>query len=1550
METVDASDNNLKYSTDTDVLKKHMSDSRDATGTQDESKYAELNALRDFDTDCAKTVNVFVTGEGSQMAIHEDSTTEEKTLGDRELAWKVTDQINRDRFKDDIIEKECANGYLSGFLGTACFSEVPILNENIMDSMESEDVGNGEVPAERKRIFSPRKKGDAKNIQVEELNDNEDSQNTDMLSGQSESDEDVSLVLSSDCDDSVLCHTEDESHYITTHEIQLSELSDHEVDYDIEQEWDDNQVYSFVDYAAFDGDVAMIRIEERLKSNQGQSNSGAAVSTKLESDLGDGDKCAISDESLSKNQKNVGGQIHLSIKTTSRAINEPSNVHENEKILYHAKHAADMSRYVFRGAGDANAETLCDSAKCFIAAPGRLHIGRKLKGKDLNEYSSGTSSAVSELDDADKEVRNLTARAFKSLAYPYFDPFKFSTSSESSASELGVNRWSTFVDLKYGNMNMSKARGPNRVSNKSSTSSSEIANKDNKAYKGLTLATKPPSNKLFALKGAISGPYNASSAAKKLELMGKFGQRHSGVITLTETLNFRCNVTSGLSGSERRSKFAQKATGSRSIDEITNISPSGRGTEASKQPCNPRETMEDTHKKAIFASSLLKNVISKKMQFEQERKMERGEIREPYHAQSPYFVKQESENTHREQDKSSGKAPEDFQRQSSKYSEASSDLTIVCVDELGDLVDTSSCDPKDDSRRQDTLASETNLESTNEVGFDTKKGAFEASKSTLLRSQNSAFRSWRDGELEFQKELKNDKTPEGKPSSSEQNHKEMDLKTNSGNSKLTKMSHLFVPSIQLLSNEIDFSKKLSTLNYSSRATADQEEGRSMKLRTDNALYVADPRSVVTSKSPEIKISLRSVKEKKGEPFNVARVVPPNIGSNSVSILKPGDESRCQALAAALKDNNASAGDLHSDQKLSKQGSYKNLSSLSPIIIKYQSVNTNSNGNVKQSGSLLENSKVRLNEDSFDVDRSSPQQEGVKSGLHRPTGRETLGDSKQLKCDSEGPIGLPVGTITTSKKQEKTCDIGDKIKPESNMSNLAALEKLQAAVKTMEQLYVFDRNEWKRKSEPHSMLSDSHVLSLISSEQHGPEEGGKFASTMATIQTSNTDKLIHRDSVTGSEKTRPETTTPKQEVSEPPKMLSIPFSRDVPKSLSHQVRIPSGTRSVFNMSSKDAGNTSASNSRQAPPQAHTLSQSPYCKSFGPVCPNVPGSVKVQQPSNSEEREREREGERPVQFSGALAEPQNYLTIPVRPHITGAKQGGMPGGGGHEKTDVYTFTATGAKHQTVSPPGLGGARRQEETRRSPQKHSTVFMETRAHDTPTATIYHHMPTGVPQNVTSAQPQVYCFSPNIAPHALPQVDHFQHTQRKMLFDPSTGNYYLVDTPVQPATRRLFDPETGQYVDVPMSQQPMPPMPMPPMPMPPMPISPLALSPGSYAPTYMIYPGFVPAMPATPTLFPSRIQSQLSTQSEQEDAGDKGRSSHPDYMDGPYYVATGSGKSPQAGGSVVGQVQQQARPGLQGFSNVKQPVISISSQMGPRIIAPPSFDGTTMSFVLEHR
>lgn len=225
------------------------------------------------------------------------------------------------------------------------------------------------------------------------------------------------------------------------------------------------------------------------------------------------------------------------------------------------------------------------------------------------------------------------------------------------------------------------------------------------------------------------------------------------------------------------------------------------------------------------------------------------------------------------------------------------------------------------------------------------------------------------------------------------------------------------------------------------------------------------------------------------------------------------------------------------------------------------------------------------------------------------------------------------------------------------------------------------------------------------------------------------------------------------------------------------------------------------------------------------------------------------------------------------------------------------------------------------------------------PASSIYHH--PGV-TTLPPAQQQVLCFSPSI-PTVSPTPSTGE-TQRKMLLDPTTGHYYLVDTPIQATTKRLFDPETGQYVDVPMPHSPVAPVaPVTPVPLS---LSPLALSPGAYAPTYMIYPGFIPS----PTLAAQAVLPQSPCHSE-DAGGEKVKSARSPRAEtnatggeSAYYSATGEAplQLPVSSGHVT------ARGAA--VSSDRKPVISITTPQGPRIIAPPSFDGTTMSFVVEHR
>lgn len=1151
---------------------------------------------------------------------------------------------------------------------------------------------------------------------------------------------------------------EDESHYITTHEIQLSEL-DHDADCDVSAcaSWDgedEHQVYTFVDYASFEREETIVEEKEEEEEVQekevegGKAKSNEAASAQLE----------IRRQSEAESGS-TAGRVHVAIR--ARAVNEP-----------------------------VKEQRAREGAACLIAVPGRLHIGGgRLKGRDAHEHSSGASSAVSELDDADKEVRNLTARAFRSLAYPYPCALSFSTSSESSTSERGksVGRWSALVDLKYGK----KARAGEPVGPQQPIREAERAAA---AALWTRSGVRAPPVEVFALNGSLVSAGGAAAArGDKLEIV------------------------------LRRERRARPA-------------PDG---------------MEDTHRRAALASSLLKSVLSKKVQFERERRMERGEIHEPVGAR----MEREAER----------------RREAEERRLSESDISLVCLDELADVVDGSG--------------------SSRDSPAEAKKGA---RGGALPRSQNSAFRSWRDGELGFHVER------EGEESES-------------ANGKATKMSRLFVPSIQLTGGE----------RGSSSSSASAARGGGSRA--------------VTSKPPEIKISLRSARGDKNEaPYTVANALAAALRSDpservphfTVRDVRDNNKGKLQTPIHQVRDvrklvkssyhfvslegNEGKSWD--GEHRNSKQSSLQksNPASLSPMVIKCQSVNTSSG--VKQRGST-EPAKQRPAEDTLEPQGSSPQDivKTEATQAQKTSAQVTSGNMKQ-----EGSTGLRIETSTTAKRQDKASIVGEKVAD----TKMAALEKLQAAVKTMEQLYVFDKKNWKRKEKSHHIM-DSHVLSLIAREEHEEAEEEPGNTGTAGMKQDSPSKTPPA----GRQLAQAELPLRKEQ-KETFKVFHAPLGREErngPKTVVHLGGTPGKSNSSISLGQKISAPAAASFVKV--PQVHTSSSASLtAKSVSTKSPKLPVSLKITKPKPvMEERERpngKEAGFTPLQFTSS-ADSENYLTIPIKP---AAKQ---PASSINDKTAVYTFPTSGSKTQAVNPPSQqphSSDIKQHESHQSP-KLSSIVMETRSLDTPTAAIYHHP---LPMAMQAATPQVICFSPTVQPSPVPS-ELFQHVQRKMLLDPTTGNYYLVDTPVQPATKRLFDPETGQYVDVPMPQQP----PMTPMPMP---ISPLALSPGTYGNTYMFYPGYMPT-----TVIPARIQSQLSVQSEVE-TGDKGHAGEQGdgaYMEGPYYMP--SGKSLQT----VSGVQPVTASRTAGS---KQPVISITSQQGPRIIAPPSFDGTTMSFVVEHR
>eukprot|EP00062_Callorhinchus_milii_P020320 gi/632975829/ref/XP_007904445.1/ PREDICTED: proline-rich basic protein 1 [Callorhinchus milii] len=141
------------------------------------------------------------------------------------------------------------------------------------------------------------------------------------------------------------------------------------------------------------------------------------------------------------------------------------------------------------------------------------------------------------------------------------------------------------------------------------------------------------------------------------------------------------------------------------------------------------------------------------------------------------------------------------------------------------------------------------------------------------------------------------------------------------------------------------------------------------------------------------------------------------------------------------------------------------------------------------------------------------------------------------------------------------------------------------------------------------------------------------------------------------------------------------------------------------------------------------------------------------------------------------------------------------------------------------------------------------------------------------------------------PVVEHhhppfpFSPVQNKMLVDPETGKYYLVQASVQSPRKMLLDPETGQYIEVIIPQQSYYQAPF----------SPYVLSPEVLRPPYM--PGLqYPAMSmASPVVSPEQkppreagiCVGEYPNQSHKYD-GQKNQLSESDCMESLYYLPTG--------------------------------------------------------------
>lgn len=1310
---MEAAEETLTYRDDTGLHKKLLPEGKDNCGKgirekidarSDESNYMDTK------TDCAKTVKVSFTGEGNQLSVGKCDCSKQGADEKPDL------EKSRDTDKN---EQSVTNDF--------------------------KDTNLNQLP-----------EGDATSDCSQRAQSESDELNyTDMYLNSKTEDEDdeASAVLS---DHYQFDTGEDESHYITTHEIQLSEL-DHDVDYDLGRgtRWefeDDNMVYSFVDYATLESDnthEGTLILEEKSATKVQANLRGRVVSTEQDdSDLLESDKFGSSDESFFKNQRDAG-KIQLSIQTASRVLNEPLPLLDSGG----KGHLSLVS-------SGARAGPLCDRAQYFIPAPGRQHLATKLRRKDINEYSSGASSSISELDDADKEVRNLTAKSFRSLACPYFDAINLSTSSESSISEYGLNKWA-FVDWNYKNISRSKEQST--VAHNTTLEMNESP--DNKLMSKSLAQMKCSQNNNTSLENKEPS-IHSSTSKKQIEFRGPVQDKKSGV-----TLNVHCDVEKGLCEDTKHIK---------SFSAQCKTVPS---TMLAKSRCEMQyhhtDDRGETHKKAIFASSLLKNVISKKMQFEKERKMERGEIHDTHLGLTPCVS-----------DVMKVKDLRSMQRQTS---ESGSGFTGNSTEDLHvEGSRSSSCEPTDEGKHK-------NDQESNKEQFE---------------SHSHPTSDFKEAE-------------------------------NNANSMLTKL--LFVPRCQLYRKDKDFSKDVSS--------------------TSN-----------TGKAPEIKIRLRSVKENKGCTLNIASLLTPKISYSTMNTLRAAGEVKCPIVSAADKMPSFTVRNIR-DTKCKFQTPIYHVRDVRKLVkSSYRFVSLDNSENkhvpaVSMTADIDDTRKESIKPPSaapiiikcHSVKTNNNQKTGETSQTETETGRSCptfQSETASSELNSKTLEGPPAPDQKTVKQRQDR--ISGEFLERKNISKIpkqVALEKLKAAVKSMEQLYVFDRNEWKRKNQALHPVAGSHVLPLVSKEEQRVEgDTGRAFPTEAHTRNKAYMNVMH---IPYNVETQPQHNTE---------------DKNSALHLGHRIMPYTSNRIVCNTKPQyPVSKTSTTAGSKTPPVA------PLSEKIEAQCTQVKATPTVAQ---------------------ANLDSENYLTIPgLTPDIKAMS--GVPG----------TKEVNVSKNETCK------------TQCSNNTGSPLVMEY-----PASTIYHHS-TVLPQHVL-------CFSP-----AVPTVSPTPSggdTQRKMLLDPTTGHYYLVDTPVQ-VTKRLYDPDTGQFVDVPMSQSPVSPV----SPVASVTPVPLSVSPLACAPTYMIYPGFIssPTLAMQAVLPQSPCHSEEASREKLQNVKQKDTYS-PVNVENVYYSASGEASHTEQLSSTVGHVITRGRIA----SSETKPIISISTAQGPKIIAPPSFDGTTMSFVVEHR
>ncbi|XP_078055170.1 uncharacterized protein LOC144479954 [Mustelus asterias] len=464
--------------------------------------------------------------------------------------------------------------------------------------------------------------------------------------------------------------------------------------------------------------------------------------------------------------------------------------------------------------------------------------------KTCADYMSETSSLVSDLDETDYEVGRLTALAFRSLACPhssYMEVLEPRASTELSLSlsedSTGTNRWSTYVELSEASGDVQGAHAASR-----------------EGVSGQALGQAQVECVDVVVVESVKQEKGEKRTVPKREI--QFKKRERSELTV-----FR-----GTDCQEVGEQPQEREESSLCKEDTAEAKAGARGRQLQRA-----ESAEECSKKAKFASCHISNVISKKMQFEQELKMERGAIQDPYSS----VPSTPSSAQLREFEFPSLGAPQELKRQNSS---ARSESEVSLEDSPANL-----------SRRSCELSAEL-ADGKRVLPRQDSGGSLkgEASLSLDSRCENSGFRNWKESNPE-----KGGKSARALGLSAEKTHP---LPSDSSNPPTDTAQH--APEDRYVESFPQLIKELTQTGYpgGNKQTVYEDKGTYKQLgNTLDSRNAA--RNTLMPQLAKLTAASRTTQEKQVDPYGTVEQLAPNIGSrNKIITLDP----KYQTLPASFK--------------------------------------------------------------------------------------------------------------------------------------------------------------------------------------------------------------------------------------------------------------------------------------------------------------------------------------------------------------------------------------------------------------------------------------------------------------------------------------------------------------------------------------------------------------------------------------------------------------------------------------------------------------------------